>query len=196
MPTMLEYEELDELPEDHPTVALANRMRTVPGYREETVDPVYLQDIEIGAKVRLWMLPCSQLFFVGPSRAGGIIVATERGQLTTFANETACVIVTPAPIIHGETLQGLTQLLDEVAAILAGIANPGWGDHPSEQGLYWWWSDDESIPIPVSLLWSGTGRNTFAPSGQHGWTRSQPVEEMGGKWMPLYDPMSPFTDTR
>lgn len=65
---------------------------------------------------------------------------------------------------------------------------------PAVQGLWWWWNEDEdSLPIPVSIMYSGTSDSYFASEGQWGWTRFQNVEDMGGFWMRCYEPLSPTT---
>jgi hypothetical protein len=66
---------------------------------------------------------------------------------------------------------------------------------PSESGLWWWWNGDEdAAPIPVTIMYSGCGDNYFAPEGQYGWTRFQAVEEMGGWWKRLPEPLLPKED--
>lgn len=63
---------------------------------------------------------------------------------------------------------------------------------PVELGLYWWWNEDEdSNPIVVDIAYSGTSNSCFAMQGQHGWTRYQDVEEMGGWWAPITIPAQP-----
>lgn len=59
---------------------------------------------------------------------------------------------------------------------------------PNEQGLWWWLSDDESIPCPIHIAYSGCGGDYFATIGQYGWTEPQKVADMGGWWMRLYEP--------
>jgi len=54
-------------------------------------------------------------------------------------------------------------------------------------GDIWWHDNGESI-YPVNLMWCPTGQYFFAPAGQWGWGRSQPVGEMGGRWMPCVEP--------
>lgn len=72
-------------------------------------------------------------------------------------------------------------------------AVPRWSkDLPNDQCLWWWWNEDEdSTPFPVSIFYSGTSDSYFAPEGQWGWTRYQPVEEMGGWWMRIIEPALP-----
>ncbi len=73
------------------------------------------------------------------------------------------------------------------------MTEPIWTkDLPRVSGLYWWWNEDEdSLPIPVSIHYSGTSDSYFAPAGQWGWTRFQDVQEMGGRWMRLIEPERP-----
>lgn len=60
---------------------------------------------------------------------------------------------------------------------------------PCEQGWYWWWDEDpDGIPVPVSIMKSGTDGRYFATAGQLGWNRPQYVEDMGGQWMRLLEP--------
>jgi hypothetical protein len=62
-----------------------------------------------------------------------------------------------------------------------------------ESGWYWW-DDGEGMPVPVRILEAETGSERgkfFAPSEQLGWTRTQLVEEMGGKWMLMVPPEPP-----
>lgn len=67
---------------------------------------------------------------------------------------------------------------------------------PTESGDYWWWNEDEdSRPIRVTIMWSGTTQSCFASMGQHGWSRHQDVEDMGGYWMVSEDPELPKRDT-
>lgn len=62
---------------------------------------------------------------------------------------------------------------------------------PDEQGYWWWWNED-GPPIPVSIFASGhVDPRYFATVGQHGWTRAQWVEDMGGMWMRLEEPECP-----
>ena len=61
---------------------------------------------------------------------------------------------------------------------------------PDEQALWWWWNED-GLPIPVSILFSGTYQRYFASVGQHGWNRTQWVEDMGGYWMRCFEPPYP-----
>lgn len=63
---------------------------------------------------------------------------------------------------------------------------------PDESGLWWWWNEDEdSLPLVVGVAYSGTSDSHFAMQGQHGWTRYQDVEEMGGWWRRLPEPEMP-----
>lgn len=63
---------------------------------------------------------------------------------------------------------------------------------PDESGLWWWWNEDEdSLPIVVAIAYSGTSDSYFAMQGQHGWTRYQDVDEMGGWWRWLPEPERP-----
>lgn len=63
---------------------------------------------------------------------------------------------------------------------------------PDESGLWWWWNEDEdSLPLVVDIAYSGTSDSYFAMQGQHGWTRYQDVEEMGGWWRRLPEPERP-----
>lgn len=60
---------------------------------------------------------------------------------------------------------------------------------PDKQGWYWWWNEDpNSLPVPVSIVYSGTEKRYFASIGQLGWSRPQWVEDMGGKWQMLVEP--------
>lgn len=73
------------------------------------------------------------------------------------------------------------------------MPEPQWTDWRgvTESGWYWWWDEDEdAAPVPVSILHDGYGM-FFASTNQLGWTRSQPVEEMGGLWMILREPIVP-----
>lgn len=63
---------------------------------------------------------------------------------------------------------------------------------PVESGLWWWWGGDEdSLPIPIDIAYSGSDGSYFASIGQYGWNRPQTVTEMGGWWMRLYEPELP-----
>lgn len=68
-------------------------------------------------------------------------------------------------------------------------------DLPTESGSYWHWNGDEdSMPIHMEVMWSGTSNSCFAPAGQWGWNRPQELSEMGGWWMPMETPPPPQTD--
>lgn len=75
------------------------------------------------------------------------------------------------------------------------MANPWkWltADKIDEGRWYWWWNGDEdSAPVPVHVQYLPTSGTYFASSGQLGWNRSQGVIDMGGWWMPLYEPETP-----
>lgn len=63
---------------------------------------------------------------------------------------------------------------------------------PNESGFWWWWNEDEdSLPYPIDIQYSGTSDSYFASIGQFGWTRAQEVSEMGGWWMRLPEPERP-----
>lgn len=65
---------------------------------------------------------------------------------------------------------------------------------PNKQALWWWWNGNEdSAPIAVHIMYSGTDGSYFATEGQYGWNRAQDVEEMGGMWQPAYEPPAPST---
>lgn len=51
-----------------------------------------------------------------------------------------------------------------------------------------WWHDNGDQIYPVNIAWCPTGEYFFATLGQWGWSRSQPLKEMGGKWMPCREP--------
>jgi len=51
-----------------------------------------------------------------------------------------------------------------------------------------WWHDNGEQIYPVNLMWCPLGEYFFASTGQWGWTRSQPVSDMGGRWMPCIEP--------
>lgn len=61
---------------------------------------------------------------------------------------------------------------------------------PNEQGLWWWWNED-GLPVPVSIMYSGTDGSFFASAGQWGWNRHQSVKDMGGLWTRLHEPETP-----
>lgn len=54
-------------------------------------------------------------------------------------------------------------------------------------GDLWWYDNGESI-FPVNIAWCPTGQHFFATVGQWGWTRSQTLQEMGGRWRPCIEP--------
>ena len=78
------------------------------------------------------------------------------------------------------------------SALIDGLSGVWSKDLPTEQAWYWWWNEDpDSEPVPVSIITSGTDGRCFASKGQLGWTRHQYVEEMGGQWMRLIEPVLP-----
>lgn len=65
-------------------------------------------------------------------------------------------------------------------------------DLPNEQCSWWWWNGDEdSAPIHVHIMYSGTSGTYFASHGQYGWTEAQDCSDMGGWWMKIVDPDPP-----
>lgn len=74
-------------------------------------------------------------------------------------------------------------------------AAPKWRrETPDESGLWWWWNEDEdscSIPIEIALSGGTQPEVYFAMAGQYGWSRAQPVIEMGGFWMRCLEPPLP-----
>jgi len=83
----------------------------------------------------------------------------------------------------------IADLTAQVEKLKADGAMQWTKEPPNDQGLYWWWNEDEdSAPIPVTIFYSGTDGSYFAPEGQWGWTRFQPVTEMGGVWIRLHEP--------
>ena len=63
---------------------------------------------------------------------------------------------------------------------------------PTESGSYWHWNGDEdSAPIHINIMWSGTDEKCFAPMGQYGWTEVQDVDKLAGWWMLLAVPSLP-----
>ena len=61
-----------------------------------------------------------------------------------------------------------------------------------EQAWYWWWNGDlDSGPVPVSIFYSYTTQKYFATTGQLGWNRPQDVDEMGGWWLKIPEPIIP-----
>lgn len=73
-----------------------------------------------------------------------------------------------------------------------------WQDTPPKQDGYWWWlSDPEAIQIIVEVVRKeGVEFPLFVlPSGQHGWTYEQDASQMGGVWMPVFQPEKPVCQT-
>lgn len=63
---------------------------------------------------------------------------------------------------------------------------------PTVQGWYWHWNGDEdSSPIPTSVLWSGTSRTCFVSMGQLGLHEAVECDVYGGFWMPMTTPKTP-----
>ena len=63
---------------------------------------------------------------------------------------------------------------------------------PTIQGEYWHWNGDEdSAPLPMFVLWSGTSGKCFVSRGQLGIENAVDCDEYGGWWMPLYAPPLP-----
>lgn len=62
-----------------------------------------------------------------------------------------------------------------------------------DDGCYWWWwnGDEDSCPVPVFVMWSGTSGTWFASNGQHGWTEAQNLSDMDGWWMRIVEPKTP-----
>lgn len=81
----------------------------------------------------------------------------------------------------------------ETPATLAAPSGLAWTrDLPTESGAYWWWNEDEdSAPIHIEIMYSGSDGSYFAPAGQYGWNCFQSVAEMGGWWMRLHEPETP-----
>lgn len=72
-------------------------------------------------------------------------------------------------------------------------SNGGWTQQvPTEQAAYWWWNgDNDSAPIHLNVLWSGTDRKCFVSMGQYGFTDAKNCDECGGWWKPLPVPEPP-----
>lgn len=60
---------------------------------------------------------------------------------------------------------------------------------PTEQGWYWHWAgDDDSSPLPVSVLWSGSSNKCFVSAGQLGLDTAVMCDEYGGFWQKMIEP--------
>lgn len=60
---------------------------------------------------------------------------------------------------------------------------------PTEQGWYWHWNGDEdSRPIPTSVLWSGSTGTCFVSRGQLGLSEAIDCDKYGGYWLKLNEP--------
>lgn len=72
-------------------------------------------------------------------------------------------------------------------------ALPAWTQTPPAlQGEYWHWNGDEdSAPLPMFVLWSGTSGKCFVSRGQLGIEHAIDCDEYGGWWLPLYAPPLP-----
>lgn len=70
-----------------------------------------------------------------------------------------------------------------------------WRESPDEPGWWWWWNgDDDCIPVPVSIMYSGSEGVLFATVGQLGWTEPQfVVQDWSGYWMRFPEPEPPET---
>lgn len=60
---------------------------------------------------------------------------------------------------------------------------------PTEQAWYWHWNgDEESRPVPTSVLYSGSAQKCFVSIGQLGITDAIMCDEYGGYWMRMTEP--------
>lgn len=66
-------------------------------------------------------------------------------------------------------------------------------DSAERTDWYWWW-DEDGLPLPVYVAYSPTSESYFATQGQLGWNRSQEILDMGGWWMPLREPSLPESE--
>lgn len=69
-------------------------------------------------------------------------------------------------------------------------------EFPDEQCYWWWVADDESGPLVVKFLWSGTTKNYFASMGQLGWKECRNREwfekhHPNSRWMKIEEPPHP-----
>ncbi len=63
---------------------------------------------------------------------------------------------------------------------------------PTKQQWYWHWNGDEdSAPLPMSVLDSGTSRKCFVSRGQLGITEAIDCDVFGGWWIPMQPPHIP-----
>jgi hypothetical protein len=89
-------------------------------------------------------------------------------------------------IVSGEVVTTATP-----QAAAAGEA-PWTQTPPTEQGTYWHWNgDDDSAPVPIFVLYSGTSGKCFVSMGQLGMDHATDCDEYGGWWKPLPDPKTP-----
>lgn len=74
------------------------------------------------------------------------------------------------------------------------VARPSWSKQPpTSQGWYWHWNGDEdSSPLPTSVLWSGTSRTCFVSTGQLGLFQAVDCDKYGGWWLPMITPNTPI----
>ena len=90
--------------------------------------------------------------------------------------------------------RGAAELIERAHDELKTLYSDWTKTPPSEQGAYWWWSGDEdSSPLHIEIMYSGSDGTYFATSGQYGWTVAQSVTEMGGWWIRIYAPKTYHT---
>lgn len=89
-------------------------------------------------------------------------------------------------------LRGESQPASAPAAPPRSDGQEQWSSEPpTTQGWYWHLMNvDESRPLPVSVLFSGTSGKCFVSAGQLGLTRAIDCDEYGGWWLPCNPPLS------
>ncbi len=72
---------------------------------------------------------------------------------------------------------------------------PEWSQTPPvEQGWYWHWDgNDDSAPLPMSVLYSGFTQTCFVSMGQLGITQAVDCDKYGGWWLRIIKPDMPIT---
>ena len=121
------------------TAALAERLSKIPGFLAETEEPVFLKDVPVGTKCRLWMFPNQSVFVVGVScdNASEIYCAFDSGSIGTRRADTPVVILEHGPKLTDDDMAALKRLPKDYVDILWGRSHAETiGVHPSANLLF------------------------------------------------------------
>lgn len=87
---------------------------------------------------------------------------------------------------------GMANPAEEIERLKAAAEFRWRKEYPNEQCLWWHWNGDEdSMPYPVEVMYSGTTGGYFVAMGQHGWNHPQEFADMGGLWCKVNEPGMP-----